>query len=123
LYAAYANFYKGISDAGDSTAVLGDTFLRSAYVVYDIGTNQISLAQTDFNATSSNIKEISAGSDGVPGSSTVASAVTSLSVTTGGARGPSVTAISGVDAQFVPSIILTVGAVACAVAGMYTGLR
>ncbi|KAF2672433.1 candidapepsin-4 precursor, partial [Microthyrium microscopicum] len=83
----------GISDAGDSTAVLGDTFLRSAYVVYDLSNNQISLAPTNFNATKSNVEEIASGTSGVPGASLVANAVTTLSVATGGARGPSVSTI------------------------------
>lgn len=55
----------GIGPSGDSISVLGDTFLRSAYVVYDLENNQIALAQTVFNATSSNVKEIDAGVDGV----------------------------------------------------------
>lgn len=76
----------GIGPAGDSTSVLGDTFLRSAYVVYDLSNNEISLAQTNFNATSSNIEEISAGSDGVPGASVVANAVSTAAVGTGGPR-------------------------------------
>lgn len=37
------------------TNLLGDTFLRSAYVVYDLMNNEIGIAQTDFNATESNI--------------------------------------------------------------------
>lgn len=37
------------------TNLLGDTFLRSAYVVYDLVNNEIGMAQTDFNATESNI--------------------------------------------------------------------
>lgn len=96
----------GISSAGSSTPVLGDTFLRSAYVVYDLDNNEISLAQTDFNATSSNVKEITSGSAGVPGATAVANAVTSLAVGTGGARNggnPSVTAIgSGATATGMP---------------------
>ncbi|KAI3336744.1 eukaryotic aspartyl protease [Xylariaceae sp. AK1471] len=52
----------GISPAGEGTNVLGDTFLRSAYVVYDIDNNQISLAQTNFNATKSSVQEIPTGS-------------------------------------------------------------
>ncbi|KAI1414180.1 acid protease [Hypoxylon sp. FL1857] len=35
--------------------LLGDTFLRSAYVVYDLVNNQIAMAPTDFNATASNV--------------------------------------------------------------------
>lgn len=37
------------------TNLLGDTFLRSAYVVYDLENNQVGMAPTDFNATESNI--------------------------------------------------------------------
>lgn len=37
------------------TSLLGDTFLRSAYVVYDLSNNEIGIAQTDFNETESNI--------------------------------------------------------------------
>jgi hypothetical protein len=86
----------GISDAGESTAVLGDTFLRSAYVVYDLSNNEISIAQTNFNSTTSSVKEISAGSSGVPGASTVTSAVSTLTVTTGGARNPGLPSVTAV---------------------------
>ena len=37
--------YFGLTSGGST---LGDTFLRSAYVVYDLGNKQISLAQTVF---------------------------------------------------------------------------
>ena len=39
----------GIVPSEGSTAVLGDTFLKSAYVVYDLVNRQISLAQTKFD--------------------------------------------------------------------------
>lgn len=45
----------GIQAAGDLPVLFGDTFLRSAYAVYDLANNKIALAQTDFNATESNI--------------------------------------------------------------------
>lgn len=68
----------GISPAGSSIAVLGDTFLRSAYVVYDLGNNEISLAQTVFNATgTSDIQEIT--SSGVPNAAIVSKAATAVS--------------------------------------------
>ena len=57
----------GIAPSGGGTNVLGDTFLRSAYVVYDLDNNQISIAQTNFGSTASNVLEIGRGSDGVPG--------------------------------------------------------
>lgn len=53
----------GIAPAGVTVPVLGDTFLRSAYVVYDLANNEISLAQTKFNATGSNIVELGKGKD------------------------------------------------------------
>ncbi|KAF2471309.1 candidapepsin-4 precursor [Lindgomyces ingoldianus] len=90
----------GIGPAGDSTCVLGDTFLRSAYVVYDLENNQIALAQTNFNATKTSIQEIQSGSNGVPDASGVANAVSSVAVGTGGARngGPQISA-TGAGAQ------------------------
>ncbi|WYZ40071.1 hypothetical protein EsH8_IV_000412 [Colletotrichum jinshuiense] len=74
----------GIAPAGDGTNVLGDTFLRSAYVVYDIDNNEVSLAQTKYNATSSNVLEIGKGSGSVPSAVAVASPV---SATNGIVRG------------------------------------
>lgn len=83
----------GIGPAGNSVSVLGDTFLRSAYVVYDLSNNEISLAQTNFNATGSSVQEIKAGADGVPGASIVQNAVSTAAVGTGGPRinGPTIT--------------------------------
>jgi hypothetical protein len=63
----------GIAPTGAGTSVLGDTFLRSAYVVYDLDNNEISLAQSAFNATTSNVIEIT--SAGVPGASAVSNPV------------------------------------------------
>ena len=76
----------GIAPALGDTPVLGDTFLRSAYVVYDLANNEISLAQTDFNATDSNVKEIGTGTSSVPDATPVANAVTAAVSQTGGAR-------------------------------------
>ncbi|KAK0630581.1 aspartic peptidase domain-containing protein [Bombardia bombarda] len=66
----------GISPAGAGTNVLGDTFLRSAYVVYDLDNNQISLAPTRFNTTASRVVEIGTGEGAVPDATLVANAVT-----------------------------------------------
>ncbi|KAB8213900.1 putative aspartic-type endopeptidase opsB [Aspergillus novoparasiticus] len=76
----------GIVPAGDSTAVLGDTFLRSAYVVYDLSNNEISLANTNFNSTQDNILEIGTGDDSVPGATQVSNPVTSVVADGSGAR-------------------------------------
>lgn len=50
-----------------SFALLGDTFLRSAYVVYDLQNKQIGIAQATLNSTSSSIIEFQEGSTSIPG--------------------------------------------------------
>lgn len=60
----------------DAPILFGDTFLRSAYVVYNLQNEQIGIAQTTFNATKANIVEFSG--DDIPGASTT---VTGLKVT------------------------------------------
>ena len=105
----------GIAPAGTSTPVLGDTFLRSAYVVYDLANNEISLAQTNFNSTSDNIQEIGA-SGTIPDATAVASPVTTVVAGTGGARlgGPSgtnPTAVSGSIPTQIPVAMAALGVV------------
>ncbi|TQS34388.1 hypothetical protein Golomagni_05231 [Golovinomyces magnicellulatus] len=56
----------GIAPAGTGSSVLGDTFIRSAYLVFDLDNNQISMAQTNFNATGHKIVEIGIGEKAVP---------------------------------------------------------
>ncbi|KAF3932192.1 Candidapepsin-2 [Dactylellina cionopaga] len=71
-------------DFGD-TYLFGDTFLRSAYVVYDLDGQKIWLAQTIFNATSSRIVEIhksSLSKSGVPDASGVESDVSVMPTAT-----------------------------------------
>lgn len=65
--------------AGGSTAeiVLGDTFLRSAYVVYDLENREVSIAQVQYNATCTSVEAIS---DSVP-SATKAANIASLTYT------------------------------------------
>ena len=53
--------------------ILGDTFLRSAYVVYDLKNNIIGLAQTNFDSTSSNVVDFTASMTAIPAASGVAS--------------------------------------------------
>jgi hypothetical protein len=65
---------SGGSGNSNLGVILGDTFLRSAYVVYDLDNKQISLAQTVFNATDSNIVEITSDKP-------VASVVSGVTVT------------------------------------------
>ena len=54
----------GIQNSSAPPYLLGDTFLRSAYVVYDLVNNQVGIAETDFNATGSNI--VAFASSGAP---------------------------------------------------------
>ncbi|KAL8680552.1 MAG: hypothetical protein Q9186_003243 [Xanthomendoza sp. 1 TL-2023] len=61
----------GIARSIENDTVLGDTFLRSAYVVYDLENNEISLAQTNFDATTSNVVTIGKGSGSVPGATMI----------------------------------------------------
>ena len=66
----------GIAPAGEGgTSVLGDTFLRSAYVVFDLENNQISLAQAKLNTSDSKVEGITSGKDGIPGAKRVDSPV------------------------------------------------
>ncbi|KAM7215799.1 putative aspartic-type endopeptidase opsB [Rhypophila decipiens] len=77
----------GIAPAGSGTNVLGDTFLRSAYVVYDMDNNQISLAQTKFNTTASRVVEIGKGEGAVPDATMVANPVAATEGISGGGGG------------------------------------
>ncbi|CAK7270808.1 hypothetical protein SEPCBS57363_004292 [Sporothrix epigloea] len=54
------------ASAGGSYALLGDSFLRSAYAVYDLTNNEIALAQSNLNSTSSNVVELQAFDSGIP---------------------------------------------------------
>lgn len=65
----------GISPAGGTTAVLGDTFIRSAYLVYDLSNNELSMAPTNFNGSDSNVVEIGTGTEAVPSATVVPSPV------------------------------------------------
>jgi hypothetical protein len=47
-------------------ALLGDTFLRSAYVVYSLEHHQIGIAQANLNSTSAAVVELQAGGTELP---------------------------------------------------------
>lgn len=109
----------GISPNEGSASILGDTFLRSAYVVYDLAANEISLAQTNFNATNTNVLEIAPpDGGGVPEATEVESPVTSVgALETGPGRISNVGQIEAAGAVVTPAPRVVVGgAVAVGVA-------
>ena len=70
----------GLESSENGPILFGDTFLRSAYVVYDLNNNVIAMAQTNFNATSSNVVEIS---DDIPNVKATATGVAVTETYTG----------------------------------------
>lgn len=66
--------------------ILGDAFLRSAYVVFDLVNNEVGMAATDFNATTSNVVTFASQGASIPSStpapSQEAAALSSGAVTT-----------------------------------------
>ncbi|PYI27664.1 putative yapsin [Aspergillus indologenus CBS 114.80] len=67
----------GIVPSQAGMNLLGDTFLRSAYVVYDLANNEISVANTNFSPGKDDILEIGTGTKAVPGATLMPSAVSS----------------------------------------------
>lgn len=63
----------GVQGADIDFLLLGDTFLRSAYVVYDLEGKQIAMAQAKLNVTTTNVQEITG--DSIPGVQTVVSSI------------------------------------------------
>lgn len=62
-----------INYSADDLLILGDSFLRSAYVVYDLDNHQIALAQSNLSPGAPNIIEIDGKT--IPGVASVASAI------------------------------------------------
>jgi hypothetical protein len=71
----------------DDISLLGDSFLRSAYVVYDLESNQIALGQTNFNSTTSNVIEFVANATRIPEVSGVATSAEITQTSIGGLPG------------------------------------
>ncbi|KAL4883835.1 aspartic peptidase domain-containing protein [Aspergillus karnatakaensis] len=70
----------GILPSADFFPILGDTFLRSAYVVFDLDNNEISMAQANYNPGDDHILEIGTGEDAVPEATPVQGSVTTATV-------------------------------------------
>lgn len=88
--------YLGIHPSGDDPFyLLGDSFLRSAYVVYDLDNEQLAIAQTNFESEEEEIVEITSGplpaATGVPQQFTVTGEATGapgvIGTRTSGVRG------------------------------------
>jgi Eukaryotic aspartyl protease len=63
----------GISPQDEEHCIFGETFLRGAYVVYNIDGNEVAIANTNFNATApASIVQITA-TNSIPGASSTAS--------------------------------------------------
>ncbi|KKA26791.1 hypothetical protein TD95_003163 [Thielaviopsis punctulata] len=77
----------GIWSASDGSYILGDTFLRSAYVTYDLANLQIGMAQTVWDNSPSNIVEFSKYKATIPGSTFVESESGSSSSSSGNSSG------------------------------------
>jgi hypothetical protein len=60
----------GIEAAAGRPVLFGDTFLRSAYVVYDLVNNRIAIAQSNFNAGSSNVVAFASSGAPIPSATT-----------------------------------------------------
>ncbi|KAJ5722627.1 hypothetical protein N7488_000662 [Penicillium malachiteum] len=58
-------------------SLMGDPFLRGAYVVYDLANNEISLANTNYDGGDDDIVEIGTGTAAVPGATLMPNPVTS----------------------------------------------
>lgn len=114
----------GIQNSSAAPYLLGDTFLRSAYVVYDLVNNQVGIAETDFNATGSNVVAFASSGAPIP-SATVApdqAAVTQVPAATspGYAAGPGFTDSAGVSAA--SGMGRGLGAVQALVVGVVMGV-
>jgi hypothetical protein len=96
---------------GEAPYLLGDTFLRSAYVVYDLKNNLIGIAQTNFGSTKTNVVELQASATSIPNLSGVTgssspSTSTSTSTNTKNAGAPT---IPGFDVRRLVVLGLSAG--------------
>jgi hypothetical protein len=87
----------GIQPAGQLPTLFGDTFLRSAYVVYDLENNQIALAQTNFDAKNSNIVSFASKGAAIPSATQASNELAVTQTASGNPRVGGATA-AGTDA-------------------------
>lgn len=77
----------GFDVSDDDTYILGDTFLRSAYAVYDLVNNQIGIAPASFNPGPSHVVAFESHGAKIP--TTAGSGATGAATATGSATGTS----------------------------------
>lgn len=77
----------GIEPAQGRPVLFGDTFLRSAYVVYDLVNNRIGIAQSNFNAGSSKIVAFESSGAPIPSATTAQAGAAVTQTATGNPRG------------------------------------
>ncbi|KAI0170523.1 aspartic peptidase domain-containing protein [Pestalotiopsis sp. NC0098] len=94
----------GVQNFSSDPFLLGDTFLRSAYVVYDLSNNQIAIAKTDFNATTSNVVAFASDGAEIPSATAVANQVTA-SAGSSSATTPTYGAASGFGTESAASSV------------------
>ncbi|ERT03329.1 uncharacterized protein SPSK_09029 [Sporothrix schenckii 1099-18] len=93
----------GITNSTDLFTILGDTFLRSAYVVYDLVNNQIAIAPAKVNATAANVVPFASSGAPIPS----ATPAPSQSAQANGTLGPFATPTYAASAGFASSATTT----------------
>jgi len=83
-----------------SPILFGDSFIRSAYIVYDLANERIGLAQTDFNSTTSNVVAFESLSAPIPSATTVSNEETVSYSATGTAAFIAVPQFTQITTQF-----------------------
>ena len=102
----------GIMASDEEPYILGDTFLRSAYVVYDLKNHLVALGQTNFNSSTSSMVDFQATQTAIPQISGVASvpAITETASKSGkdSAPGkPNETNKPNAGVQSVPAVVMS----------------
>jgi hypothetical protein len=93
----------GIQPAGEDPTLFGDTFLRSAYAVYDLENNKIALAQTDFNSTGSNIVAFPSKGAAIPSATQASNDLAVTQTATGNPKVGGATATGNGAATYNPT--------------------
>lgn len=107
----------GMDVASQGTPILlGDTFLRSAYVVYDLTNKQIAIANANWGSKTSHLVELNNGTSPISGASTAAGATVSQTATVGAGGGGS----GSFESQLLSDLGFTLSGTATGSAGAST---